>query len=67
MCTIDPKDANLPGEIPILVPSIEGKSLIEAKLVLADGSQTEAHIAAVSEEGRGDPLLALSAGAAGHN
>ncbi len=55
------------GEIPILVPSIKRKGLIEAKIVLSDGSQAEAHIASVSEEGGGDPLFALRAGAAGHD
>ncbi len=62
-----PEGRQLTGEIPILVPSVKRKGLVEAKIVFADGSQAEAHITAVSEEDRSDPLLALGACTAGHD
>src|ERR1700733_12523374 len=60
-----PENGQLPGEIPVLVPSIQREGLIEAEIVLSDGSQAEAHVTSVSEEDRADLLLALSAAAGG--
>jgi hypothetical protein len=45
--------------------AIEGKRFVEAELVLADGSQADAHIASVGQVGIGDPLFAFGAIAAG--
>ncbi len=62
-----PEGRQLTGEIPILVPSVERKGFVEAKIVFADGSQAEAHITAVSEVDRSDPLLALGGCTAGYD
>src|ERR1700677_3103584 len=59
------EEGQLPGKIPIFIPAIEGKRFVEAELVLADGSQADAHIASVGQVGIGDPLFAFGAIAAG--
>src|SRR5450631_3091715 len=58
---------DLPGEIPVLVPSVQGQGLVEAEIMLADSRQTETHIAAIGEEGRGDLLLGLGVVSAGYD
>src|SRR6201986_978232 len=43
------KSRQLAGEIPVLVPAVQRKRLIEAKPMLSNGSHAEPHITSVSK------------------
>ena len=41
------EEGQLPGKVPVFIPAIKWKCLVEAESVLTDGSHADAHVASV--------------------